>query len=131
MKLTREEQEVLLSAHEVSDLWEVAAALANLPGYADRQLAQSKAAEIVAELGARGWLAPYREKITGDRRSGSREKLPISELAGLLRDDLNWSVPRDRPEHEFYQYGIAPTTETDDLVEQGAVNDAWPHRVQR
>jgi hypothetical protein len=122
-ELSDEEQDVLLSVDEGSDLWEVAASLSNLLGDESSDRPRRLGEEILIRFAVHGWLRLYRQEVVGDARS-DREEVGLDRLPLIVADDRNWLVPADRPETEFYVYAVAASPRTKELVRAGAINGA-------
>jgi hypothetical protein len=131
IKLTVEEQVVLLTMHEYSPLWEFIEALRDSTPRKDPIQLRSRAAEILRDFAKRGWLQLHRQSVRHEDLHGEATQVDMSQLEGILGDEKNWLVQIDRDEPTFDYYIFDTTPVAEDLIKEGAVDDVWPGGVDR
>jgi hypothetical protein len=131
MKLTTEEQMVLLTMHEYSPLWEFIEAMRPLVGGASPVQLRVRIADVLRDFAARGWLQLHRQPVNLTDAEGNATVVNLALLEAILHDEKNWQVPRDRNESAFDLYIFDTTPLAESLIKDGVVDDVWPGGVNR
>lgn len=126
MNMSAIEQEVLLTAAEECELWQVITGLrAKLGSGSDDEL-RGVAWPIVREFVARGWVRLSRRPVLAGEPIAQWTPIPPADVDAILADPESWAVSPalvERRTHDEVFIHLTPAGKN--VVEHGALDEAY------